>query len=242
LSNVIEQSFEMSHPDHYRLFNVRYVIVPAGLEPAGKVKRIARRGRHVLWETDARGYLDVVDTIAADEADNVGPFEADRYNLGTRMEGFLSSRLARQRLYPTVAFAGRPAATPTTSRARRPRGSPGRITEESDRLADGEASGVVVARRRAVVILRATFHPRWRVSVDGKPEDAEMIAPSFVGVKVPPGRHRVEFRYERFGQYPLLFAFGVLALLAIAFSSRVARAIRQGTRGEKLQNGGPLHR
>jgi hypothetical protein len=47
-----------------------------------------------------------------------------------------------------------------------------------------------------------------------------MIAPSFVGVVVPPGEHRVEFRYEAYPNYWLLFLVGLATLVALAVVPR----------------------
>jgi uncharacterized membrane protein YfhO len=69
-------------------------------------------------------------------------------------------------------------------------------------------------------MLKATYHPRWKVTVDGEPAETQMLAPSFVGVRVPAGEHRVEFRYEPYPNYWLLFTIGVLTLVALAVVPR----------------------
>jgi uncharacterized membrane protein YfhO len=69
-------------------------------------------------------------------------------------------------------------------------------------------------------MLKATYHPRWTVTVDGKRAKTQMLAPSFVGVAVPAGQHVVEFRYEPYPDYWLLFLIGVLTLVALAVVPR----------------------
>jgi hypothetical protein len=65
-----------------------------------------------------------------------------------------------------------------------------------------------------------------------------MLAPSFVGVEVPPGQHSVEFRYEPYPDYWLLFLIGVLTLVALAVVPRLwsrrrsARANRDAASAE----------
>jgi uncharacterized membrane protein YfhO len=63
------------------------------------------------------------------------------------------------------------------------------------------------------------------VYVDGRRAHTEMVAPSFVGVQVSAGPHRVEFRYVPFPYYPELLVIGALALLAVGFAPRLRRRI-----------------
>jgi uncharacterized membrane protein YfhO len=81
-------------------------------------------------------------------------------------------------------------------------------------------------------MLKASYHPRWTVTVDGKPAQTQMVAPSFVGVEVPAGRHSVEFRYEPYPSYWLLFLVGVIALIALAVVPRVWIRRRQADQPE----------
>jgi hypothetical protein len=84
------------------------------------------------------------------------------------------------------------------------------------------------------VMLKASFDPRWQVTVDGIAVAPELIAPSFVGRAVPAGRHVVRFVYEPFPRYDLLLTFGALSLLGLAllpgrFARRRSGGPRQGT-------------
>jgi len=80
--------------------------------------------------------------------------------------------------------------------------------------------GRVEARRTSVVLLRTTYHPRWRATVDGAVRPVELVAPSFVGVRVGPGVHTVRFVYVPFGEYPLLLALGALVLAGLYLLGR----------------------
>jgi uncharacterized membrane protein YfhO len=94
------------------------------------------------------------------------------------------------------------------------------MTLQYERPDDGVFGGTVDANRRSVVMLKASYHPRWTVTVDGEPAATQMTAPSFVGVEVPAGRHVVEFRYEPFPSYWLLFLLGVMSLVGLAVVPR----------------------
>jgi hypothetical protein len=100
---------------------------------------------------------------------------------------------------------------------------PGRVQRDQVNLPGGTATGEVTLTRRAVVVLSASFDPGWSVSVDGRPTQAEIVAPALVAVTVPRGTHEIAFRYRGFSWYPELLALAVLDLLAVAL------VIRRGT-------------
>jgi hypothetical protein len=89
------------------------------------------------------------------------------------------------------------------------------IGEDVD-LRDGRAIATIVAERPAMVMLKASFDPRWQVTVDGVAVEPQMIAPSFVGREVRPGRHTVGFVYEPFPRYDVMLLIGLLTLIGLA--------------------------
>lgn len=208
LSSDFEYEFDESNPEHYELFGIRYLILPVDREPEVPATAIDERRDYVLWEIGSNGYLDVVDTVSP-------PIEADQVTLHDQAVFFLTSDLLEDDRYPTIAFAGQPAAEPSLEDGAAPQGPAGSVLFEQVDLSGGEFVAEVVAHRRAVVILRSTFDPRWEVTVDGVAVERQMLAPSFVGGAVPPGRHTVAFRYRTFPRYDLLFAIGALTLLGL---------------------------
>lgn len=231
LSSPIEYRFSEALPEHYALFQVRYAIFPEDHPPPPGARELARRGRHVLWEVPSGGYVDVVDVS--------GTIVAGRTDLGIRTAGWLRSPDVAAGRFPGVAFEGH-AAPPVTTGP----GSPGRVLREDVRLRDGRAVAWVEMARRAMVLLETSFDPRWQVTVDGLPVRPWMVAPSFVGALVPPGRHRVAFVYEPFPRYDVMFAIGALALAALALGPRLrrrplSRAATAGTLTEPQTAGAP---
>jgi hypothetical protein len=226
LSDDVETRFDASNPAHYDLYNVRWVILPAGQQPAVKATKVDTRGDWTLWEVPTTGYLRVVDTTPA--------IVADRTNLGQRVNDFLASSAPADGKIPVIAFGGDAAAAPTEGFGPSATGSPGEVDVQFERPDDGVFGGTVTANRPAVVMLKATYHPRWKVTVDGKPAKTEMIAPSFVGVRVPAGQHTVEFEYVPYPDYWLLFLVGFLTLVALAVVPRWwARRARARSRGSE---------
>jgi hypothetical protein len=120
-----------------------------------------------------------------------------------------------------VAFDGGPAAAPTLAFGSPAAGPAGKVLDQRSAPADGTFSGEVVADRLAFVLLKATYDPRWKVTLDGVEVQPEMVAPAYVGRTVAPGRHTISFTYRRYGDYPLLIAAGLLALLVLAVMPRL---------------------
>jgi hypothetical protein len=186
----VENRFAAHVAAQVDMFGVRWAILPEGVTPPAGSLRAGTAGRWVLWSTGDIGYLSVVDTVA--------PVVVDRTDLGLRMAAFLSSNLPLKGRYPTLAFAGAAGADPTLGPGDDPTTSPGRVETAFAEPADGRFGGTVQADRTAVVQLKASFDPRWTVTVDGVDASTEMIAPGFVGVRVAPGSHRVLFVYHAY--------------------------------------------
>jgi hypothetical protein len=212
LSGDVEVRFDDSNLAQYDLFNVRYVILPVGTPPKVPATIVSTVGQWRLWTVATTGYLRVVDTTAA--------ITDNRTNVGKQTESFLSSSLPAQGLIPVVAFGGQAAAQPTVPVGAPPAGAPGSVDVQFDEPDNGVFGGVVSTTRAAVVMLKATYDPRWTVTVDGKRASTQMLAPSYVGVAVPPGQHRIEFRYKSYPYYWLLFAIGALVLVGLAVVPR----------------------
>lgn len=234
LSTDVEVIFDETNPAHYDLFNVRYLILPAGRQPSVPATLIDERNGNALWEVQTTGYLNVVDTVPP-------AIVADRTNLAQRAGSFLQSDMLREGQYQTIAFAGEPAAPPTASGGVALPGPPGDVRFEHAALANGEVTGLITANRPAMVILKVSFDPRWQVRIDGIPLEPQMVAPSFVGRTVPAGSHSVEFRYRPFPRYDLLFAIGALAFAALWFGpGRMAEAWARRRHGSgKESHDGP---
>jgi Bacterial membrane protein YfhO len=219
LSSDVEVRFNDTNAAQFNLFNVRYVILPAGRQPAVPATPLQSAGRWRLWQVATTGYLQVVDTTPA--------IVANRTNIGQNTAAFLTSPQLGQGLIPLVAFAGNHSASPTDPTGTPEAGPAGAVNVQYDLPDDGEFGGVVTANRPAVVMLKATYDPRWHVTVDGKPAKTQMLAPSFVGVPVPAGQHRIAFRYVPYGYYWELLTVGGLALIALALVPRFGPRARR---------------
>jgi hypothetical protein len=202
-----EYYFDERNPGDYRLFGIDDLIIPTGSRPPVSARLELRAGRYSLWTlAGAGGVLHAGTTV--------GTLSADRSDIGTRSIRLLNSRLAHAGDYLRVAY-GRP----EDREPRLPRPSPatpaGTVLAESDKLQEGLVAASVRMRRAGVVVLSASFDPGWAATVDGRRQRTEMVAPALVATTVPTGMHRIIFRYRGWPDYPLLFALGGAALVAL---------------------------
>ena len=78
----------------------------------------------------------------------------------------------------------------------------GSLAALQPRLVEGgtgpEAIHVMVdADRPLVLMVSESWYPNWRVYVDGEGGELLRVNYAFLGTWVSPGKHKVEFRYER---------------------------------------------
>jgi Bacterial membrane protein YfhO len=223
-----EYWFDPANRGDYALFGIRYLVVPALKGTAPPVPRgtalILRDSRYWVYELPGSTFIRVADTV--------GSLTANRADLGTQTVPYLRSALPGQDRYLTVGYAGARPAAPTAPPDAPAAGPPGTVVAGHPDLAGGRASAVVRLRRRAVVVLAASYDPGWTAAVDGHPAPVQMVSPALVGVVVPPGTHHITFRYTGFGGYPPLFALAAAGLLAVAVTT-CRRRPRAGHRGHR---------
>jgi hypothetical protein len=211
-----EYDFDAANVGDYPMFGIRYLIEPASqpVSPsllAHRAVLILRDRLFQVYELPADSYFQVTDTT--------GSITASRADIGSRTRPYLRSALPGAGRYLTVAYAGARAAPPTRPRDEAS-GPAGTVLASRAELADGTASALVRLRRRAVVLLSASFDPGWSVTVDGHRAAVQMVTPALAGVAVPSGSHRITFSYTGFDGYPELLALAALALLSVAVATR----------------------
>jgi hypothetical protein len=215
-----EYYFDENDPADYRLFGIHYLIIPARSRPPVPARLELRAGPYSLWTLPSDGGVLHAGTIA-------GALAADRSDIGARSIPVLNSRLAQAGDYLRVAYGrsgDREPRLPQPSRAT----PPGTVSAESDELQRGLVAAGVRMRRAGVVVLSASFDPGWTVTVDGRGQPTEIVAPALVATTVPAGQHRIIFSYRGWQDYPLLFALGAAALVALAYIDIRGARLRDG--------------
>ena len=102
-----EYYFDDRDPSDYRLFGIRYLILPARDQPPVRARLAMRSGPYWLWTIDGAGYIQA--------GQIVGEISANRTNVGARSVPLLRSGLAADGAYLGVRYGsgsggdGRPA-------------------------------------------------------------------------------------------------------------------------------------
>src|SRR5580698_402147 len=213
-----EYFFDDSDPSDYRLFGIRYLILPAGGQPPVRARLAMRSGPYWLWTIDGTGYVQA--------GRIVGEISANRTNVGARSVPLLRSGLAADGAYLGVRYGsggGGSGRLPTV----RSQSSAGEVSAERADLDDGVASATVRMRRPGVAVLSASYDPGWTATVNGQRQPIRMVAPALVAVDVPAGTDHVVFRFHGYGDYPALLALSGLTLAMAAVAPACARRVRR---------------
>jgi hypothetical protein len=213
-----EYYFDDRNPSDYRLFGIRYLILPAGDQTPVPARLAMRSGPYWLWTIGGTGYVQAGQTV--------GAIPANRTNVGTRSIPVLSSGLAADGAYLSVRYGpvgGGDGRLPTV----RSQSSAGTVSAERANLDNGDASATVRMRRSGVVVLSTSYDPGWTATVNGRPQPTLMVAPALVAADVPAGTDHVVFRFHGYGDYPELLALSGLTLVMLAAPVCLRRARRR---------------
>jgi len=231
-----EYYFNDHVPAAYRLFGIRYLILPAGQRPPVSARLTMTSGPYALWTAGGTGYVQAGEVT--------GRLSADRADLGTRAVPVLDSGLADQGIYLGVRYNATTEQRQQSALRGRYGDSEGPVAGAatavgagSADLANGDASATVRMSRPGVVVLSASYDPGWTGRVNGRPEPVRMVAPALVAVDVPAGTDHVTFRFHGYGGYPELFALAALALGGVAATDWARR--RRSSPGDPPAPPGP---
>jgi hypothetical protein len=224
LNSDLEAEFDPRRKDHHDLFNVRYLFHHdrSRLPPFARVH--ATRPGVSAATVETPGYFDVVgaDLFYAGRGRDL--LELNRH--------FISGHLHGSRRFVQIALTSgdRPRADqrvlsgPTDLSAvsreawRPPSGTVLQSWGHDDRFGAG-----VRLDQPAYVLFRMTYHPNWRALVDGEPRRTVMLSPSFVGIPVERGAHRIDVRYVSTAWTTVLFYAGLCVLGLGLLADRLGR-------------------
>jgi hypothetical protein len=226
LNSDLEMIFDENQWEQYNLYNVRYVVAPEGLKFPDFVKPLQQFGRHRLYQVQTTGYFDLVGSDLA--------FAGGRSDLFPAASSWLASGLPGIKQHPTVLI-GR-----STKKGERsaPLSEAVKVIPTVEAVA-GPIRGEVLSEdvgsnffvadvaveRSSLLLLKASYHPNCRATVDGVETDTVMLMPSFVGVPLTPGRHQVRLEYRPQRLRMVLLGLGVLLFPLIALSEKRGGAL-----------------
>jgi hypothetical protein len=213
-----EYYFDDRNPSDYRLFAIRYLILPTANTPPVPARLAIRSGPYSLWTIDNAGYVQA--------GRIVGEITANRTNVGVRSIPLLDSRLAADGAYLSVRYGsaggGSNRLTPVPGQS-----VAGTVLAQRADLNHGRAAATVRMRRPGVAVLSASYDGGWTATVNGRRLPTRMVAPALVAVDVPAGTDHVVFRFHGDGDYPELLALSGLTLAIVALAPTCTKRTRK---------------
>lgn len=167
---------------------VKYVFMPYDFEPGGRYRKAGEWGRMKLYENPSalpRAFLARGILPARDGEEALALLRRPDFDPAS-----------------AVILEGAGEAKGTGGRVRWLERAPDRLRLEVEAEGDG------------VLVLSETGHPGWRARVDGRPAAIRRANVAFRAVKVPAGKHVVEFRFRPWWVMPGLAGSGFSLLLA----------------------------
>ena len=220
LNADFHDTFDERRPVAYRVFNVRRIIAPVGQRTPPFAKEIFERGRFRVLEVEGPGFLELVESPYW--------FNVPKKNVGRLHRLWLKSDLPGAGVHPYVRLLeeGRPVDyghSATGYDIVFPDYQPfeGTLGEVVDVRREGEDFHATVrVDHPSNLMLKMSFHPGWRVTVDGEDAPALHLLPSYVGVALPVGTHEVTFRYDPGPLKGVLLALGLVVLAGFTAIAR----------------------
>ncbi len=221
LNADVQLIFDEEAKGQYDLFNVRYVVAPQEHPTAAFTKLTAQFGRHCLYQVTTSGYFDLVDTDVA--------FTGVKEQFYPAASAWLDSGSPAAKQHPAILFEPIPElalsqlplsqASQIVSQLIPPPDEPrGQIRSET--VGMGSYQAAVEATRPSTLMLKATYHPGWRATVDGQEARPFMVMPSYVGVTIGPGAHQIHLAYQPRPLRGCLMIAGALLLVLAGLAER----------------------
>jgi len=218
LNSDLLWDFDYRNRDDYELFNVRYVVAPSGEPMPGFLGILERRGRYVLYEARTGGYFSIGRSdiaLSGRQSDFLPAARSWRASAMPAAGEFPQVRLAgaapAARDLPSYPLSEARGLWPALAARPRPKGM---VIDE--RIAPQRYAADVELQEEATVILKVSYHPNWRATVDGLQVPTAMVMPSYIGITLPAGRHGVSVEYQSDGRRTLLLCIGAAVMILAA--------------------------
>ena len=232
LVSTVLSSFDQNRLEQYELFNIKYVVVPEEARMPSFMQPIEKFGRHQLYQVPTTGYFDLVGSQLTFTGNKAAYFSA--------AQSWLEIGLLEAKRHPQISINGSPSflnhvGLPSTIILDTPLPSDSSLESLDDlssyisQISTGPSRGSIISEdqginsysatvdveRESMMMLKVSYHPNWRVTVDGSEADTLMLMPGFIGVQLGPGEHNVFMEYKSRGLRKALLSCGLVTLLLI---------------------------
>ncbi|MFC1626906.1 hypothetical protein ACFL1P_01750 [Patescibacteria group bacterium] len=230
----IEQYFNEGNPDHFDLYNMRWVAAPADQKPSDFWELKYERPTWKLYEVYTSGYFT--------GGTHMMTVSIEKETFKNIVHTWTQSDFSKDRLFPEITFDRNPQrSVPTiimndestyqhfTGEVEKYRSifnerpfikteypQPEIVGPESVHTDMMFETTVEVPENctQCIVVLKQTYHPNWRVTVDGESVKPFTVFPFFTAIDMTePGTHQVWFSYEPSTLKVFLMVLSVLVIL-----------------------------
>jgi hypothetical protein len=207
--------FNDRNPAHYNLFNVKYLVAPRILPVASFLRPIKETSRYTLYRAETDGYADFVSVSARRSPGSQSAL------FFQNLDWLQSAEPAAGRFlrfdYPPKRGVSAAATQPASANGAPPCAGE-KIGEEN--VLPGSFDLRTQCSAPSAVVLKTTYHPNWRVAVDGREVETFMISPSFIGFELPAGSHQIRAEYRAGPLKTPLLILGACALATVFVFNR----------------------
>ena len=207
LSSDMLWDFNYQRAEDYDLFNVRYVVAPATLPVPSFLSPLRKTTRYTLYQAPTTGYGEYVTVTRRQAVASSG--DLVRANRPWLLDASRSQGRFTLWDYPATATRGDVPAPGCTKNAV----SDAHVAAERIDLATSCDSA-------GTLLIKVTYDPGWRVTVDGSPVATFMLSPAYLAALIPAGSHNVIAQYTGAPAKMPLFVVGLVALAGAALLTR----------------------
>ena len=204
-------SFDPAQPVMWDTFNARYAIARTGQQVPSFLVPLRTVGKYVIYAGPTSGW-----TAFAASTTRIGAPD-DRALFGKTLDWIRSDAPARK-AYVRYDY---PAADVGSYDSRLWCAS-GTVAYE--RMQTDRFDALVGCAGASTLVIKTTYSPNWRVTVDDRAAVTFLVSPGFIGLELPAGQHFVSAQYVSTPlKTPLLWLGLLLTVALVAFRRRLVR-------------------
>lgn len=237
-----EQMFDERVPEDYNLYNLKYIITdPSKFTPPSNVKKIDTFGQFHLYSVPTTGYFDIISSNMM--------VNADKTNLVNIIHLWQKSFVRLWNMHPLITlenqippkninrtiqmtdisnfkengeekniFEALPFSFPDATIS-------GKIIKEEITPNETYVVKVEVPKNcsSCFTMFKMTYHPNWKVILDGKEVEKYATFPFFIAIPTSPGTHTLEFQYKPNTLKILLLVLEIVVLVGVLFRKKIIK-------------------
>jgi hypothetical protein len=208
-----EQFFDEENLGHYNLYNVGYMFLPSQKKPPQFAKLIIKKGKFSLYKVESEGWF----TIGKSSLEVI----ANKNDLVNIAHLWFYSPMFTNRDYPAIAlnnekltFVNRIIKMSGLNNYDGDRSiwqvnplwvgqekfGPSIINKTEKKIPQGYRVNFHLKNRceNCILILKQTFHPNWKITVNGKNQNIIPVFPFFIGIQInEPGDYKITANYQQ---------------------------------------------